>query len=119
MDETSTEVVSTQTASRIRPGSVSPEDVTWRELRRGFWAGRSDGRPIGVIEQGRRYTFTGVDEQVHLGFRTLADAQEAATGPISIPSASASGVPGEPEPGRASAAARRRLIIRIAAVPAL
>lgn len=62
--------------------SRTDDGVTWRQLRRGLWVGRADDHPLGVIEQGRRFTFTGADGTSHPGFATLSDAQDAATGSV-------------------------------------
>ena len=115
MDESSTRAASQETPGRPRAVDEPRAEICWRELRRGLWTGRSDGRPIGMIEQGRRYTFTGTDEQQHSGYRTLAEAQRAATGPIPIipPSDAAS----EARPVRDPSSSRRRILLKTKLIP--
>ena len=70
-----------------RPGSrlaVDGTDVVWREIEPGLWVGRSNGRHVGTIARGRRFTLTDGQERVRGDFATLAAAQ-AATGPVSVP----------------------------------
>lgn len=66
--------------------------IMWRELRRGLWVGRAGDTHAGIIEQGRRFTVTDADGNVHRGFTTLAAAQTA-TGSMdlaAVPAASSS-----------------------------
>lgn len=116
MDDTSTILTASVVADPSTP-APSADDVTWRELRPGLWAGRANGKPIGIIEHGRRYSFTGVDEQIHPGYRTLADAQDAATGPIQIILTPRNEI--EPAPPSTPASARRRAASAIALIPAV
>ena len=69
-------------APPVRP-SAEPK-ISWREIAAGLWVGRSDDQHAGIIEHGRKFTFTDADGAVHPGFDSLAAAQEAATGPIAI-----------------------------------
>ena len=84
MDDTSTRPLTEAPTGALPAPPPSADDVTWRQLRPGLWAGRANDKPIGIIEHGRRYSFTGIDDQIHPGYRTLADAQNAATGPIQV-----------------------------------
>ena len=52
--------------------------IVWTQQHRFFWTGRSDGRPVGIIERGARFTFTDAAGSEHHGFRTLEAAQAAA-----------------------------------------
>ena len=84
MDETSPDSL-TETPSRDLPNSrLSADDVAWRELQPGLLAERANNAPVGIIEHGRRYSFTGTDDHTRTSYRTLADAQDAATGPIQV-----------------------------------
>jgi hypothetical protein len=115
MDETSTQPPRTQLVVQPQRVEPTPIEVTWRELRPGLWAGRADGRPAGLIEQGRRYTFTDADEHVHPGYRSLVEAQHAATGPIAtIPTPDP-----EAEPRRAGSpsAVPHHLALKLALIP--
>jgi hypothetical protein len=78
-------------------------------LQPGLWAGRSNGKPVGIIEHGHRYSFTDVEEQIHPGYKTLIDAQDAATGPIPIH---------PPTDHPTATASRRRTVTTIALIPA-
>lgn len=55
--------------------------IVWTRQRRGLWTGRRDGAPAGTIEEGTRYAFVDLEGTAHGRFRTLADAQTAATAP--------------------------------------
>jgi hypothetical protein len=52
--------------------------IDWKRQHDYLWTGRHDGKPVGTIEQGGRYTFIDADGAEHHGFRTLEDAQHAA-----------------------------------------
>lgn len=52
-------------------------EVEWRQLGRYLWAGRRDGRPVGTVEQGRRFVRTDADGEIVGAYRTLAEAQAA------------------------------------------
>lgn len=55
--------------------------IEWTRQRRGLWTGRRDGAPAGTIEEGARYAFVDLDGTAHGRYRTLSDAQTAATTP--------------------------------------
>lgn len=57
--------------------AVVAEPVVWTRQQPRLWTARRDGRPLGVVERGRRYDVTGLDGVVRGGFRTLAGAQAA------------------------------------------
>lgn len=59
----------------IAPGLAA--DVEWRRLGRFLWTGRRDGRPVGMIEQGRWFALTDADGEPAGRYRSLADAQAA------------------------------------------
>ena len=115
MDETSTRSASVHLAAQQERGNPEPPEVTWRELRPGLWVGRTNNRPAGLIERGRRYTFTDADDQVRPGYHTLRDAQNAATGPITVIPTARSEIqpPQAPDPGRS----HRRMGLRLALAP--
>jgi hypothetical protein len=50
-------------------------------LRSGLWAARRDGRHLGTVEQGRRWTAVDADSERIGAFRTLAEAQAAVACP--------------------------------------
>lgn len=55
--------------------AASIEDgVTWRQLQHGLWVVRADGRPLGVIERGRRYSVTDVNERTTVGLPSFEAA---------------------------------------------
>ena len=56
-------------------------DVEWRQLGPHLWVGRLDGKPLGTIEQGARWTFTDVDGHVVRDLGSLQEAQRAAVQP--------------------------------------
>ena len=57
---------------------------TWRRLGKRLWVGHDDLAPLGSIERGRRYTYITPDGTAHGDYRSLDDAQAAATGPVPI-----------------------------------
>jgi hypothetical protein len=63
-------------------------DVVLRATSKHLWVARRGDYPVGMIEQGRRYTATDLDGEVIARCRTLQDAWEAL----------ASVLPPEPEP---------------------
>jgi hypothetical protein len=58
--------------------------ITWTQQSRNLWTGRRDDAPVGTIERGSRFTYVDATGDAHRGYRTLVDAQTAATGPIDI-----------------------------------
>lgn len=58
-----------------------PAAAEWRQLGRFLWTGRRDGRPIGMIEQGRWFVLTDEHGDAAGRYRSLADAQAAAADP--------------------------------------
>lgn len=58
--------------------------ITWTQQSRDLWTGRRDDAPVGTIERGARFTYVDATGDAHRGYRTLIDAQTAATGPIDI-----------------------------------
>jgi hypothetical protein len=56
----------------------------WCRLHRHLWVGHADLAPLGSIEHGRRYTYIPPDGTAYGDFRSLGDAQSAATGPLPI-----------------------------------
>ena len=77
-------------AAPMRPAnSPSPfvttvPPIAWREISSGLWVGRADDLHVGMIERGHRFRFTDAAGVAHSGFKTLTDAQDAATGPIPV-----------------------------------
>ncbi|WP_375388582.1 hypothetical protein [uncultured Amnibacterium sp.] len=71
----------TTTLTDALPG-VEPE---WVQQQTRLWAGRVDGRPVGTIERGRRYTYVDVDGVARSGHRTLSAAQAAWRGSLPAP----------------------------------
>ena len=63
-------------------GDAAAGTIQWTRRSSTLWTGRRDDVPVGTIERGARYTFVDVAGGAHRGYRTLADAQIAATGPI-------------------------------------
>lgn len=61
--------------------TASEPDVRWRRLDAGLWSGTRDGRPVGTVERGRRYTAVGVEGEVLGRF----DSLEAAMGALLEP----------------------------------
>ena len=61
--------------------AVDPETIQWTRQRRDLWTGRLSGAPVGTIEHGARFTYVDLQGGAHRGFRTLVDAQTAATDP--------------------------------------
>jgi hypothetical protein len=59
----------------------NPDGIRWRVLRSGLWAARRDGRHLGTVEQGRRWTALDADSEPIGAFRTLAEAQAAVAHP--------------------------------------
>ena len=59
----------------------NPDGIRWRVLRAGLWAARRDGRHLGTVEQGRRWTALDADSEPIGAFRTLAEAQAAVACP--------------------------------------
>jgi len=58
------------------------ETIEWTRRTSGLWTGRRHDAPIGTIERGSRFTYVDVDGEPHRGYRSLADAQRAAAGPV-------------------------------------
>jgi hypothetical protein len=58
------------------------ETIQWTRRTRDLWTGRRSGAPVGTIERGARFTYVDLDGEPHRGYRSLADAQEAAAGPV-------------------------------------
>lgn len=57
---------------------MTPDSATvWIQQARFLWTGRRDGRPVGTIERGRRYTLTDLLGGI-TRHRTLHAAQTAA-----------------------------------------
>ena len=52
-------------------------DVRWRRLDSGLWSGTRDGRPVGTVERGRRYTAVDLDGEVVGRFDSLEAAMTA------------------------------------------
>ena len=63
---------------------VAAGTIQWTQQSRNLWTGRRDDAPVGTIERGSRFTFVDATGDAHRGYRTLFDAQTAATGPIDI-----------------------------------
>lgn len=61
------------------PGTTPEAEVQWTRQRARLWTGRRDGRPVGTIEQGRRFTFVDTDGARRRGHRSLDEAQTSAT----------------------------------------
>jgi hypothetical protein len=59
------------------------DTIEWTRRTRDLWTGRRAGAPVGTIERGARYTYVDVDGQPHGRYRSLDDAQVAATRPAS------------------------------------
>ena len=59
----------------------NPDGIRWRVLRSGLWAARRDGRHLGTVEQGRRWTAVDADSEPIGEYRTLAEAQAAVASP--------------------------------------
>lgn len=68
-------------ASPLRPSSMTPDPVEWRELKRDLWAARRDGRHLGTVERGRGYLASGGDGEPLGRYRTLEAAMEAVAHP--------------------------------------
>jgi hypothetical protein len=65
-------------------GVAATGTIQWTQQSRHLWTGRCDDAPIGTIERGARFTYVDTTGDAHRGYRTLLDAQSAATGPIDI-----------------------------------
>ena len=65
---------SVSTSRSSEPGERA---VSWRQVGRHLWVGRCDDMPVGIIEEGRRFTFIDADDRLHGGFTTLEAAQTA------------------------------------------
>lgn len=61
------------------PETAQEAEVEWTRQRTRLWTGRRDGRPVGTIEQGRRFTFVDTDGTRRRGHRSLDEAQTSAT----------------------------------------
>ena len=61
---------------------LDTETIEWTRRTSDLWTGRRLGAPIGTIERGTRFTYVDVDGEPHRGYRSLADAQRAAAGPV-------------------------------------
>jgi hypothetical protein len=57
--------------------------IEWTRQRPDLWTGRRRGAPVGTIEHGARFTYVDVHGAAYRGYRTLVDAQTAATDPQS------------------------------------
>jgi hypothetical protein len=70
------------------------DDVSWRALRTGLWVGRRDGRHLGTVERGRRWSASDAEGEPIGAFRTLREAQAAVADPEArrVPVPGASGV---------------------------
>ncbi|WP_375400023.1 hypothetical protein [uncultured Amnibacterium sp.] len=64
--------------------STTSPHIDWREISHGLWVGRADDLYAGMIERGRRYTFTDAAGSTHPGYRTLIAAQDAVAWPIPL-----------------------------------
>jgi hypothetical protein len=56
--------------------------IEWTRQRPDLWTGRRSDAPVGTIEHGARFTYVDVHGAVHRGYRTLDEAQTAATEPL-------------------------------------
>jgi hypothetical protein len=73
MDEPSKQSLGTLSSISSMPRD---DEVVWRRLQPHLWVGRANGSHVGIIEQGRRFTFIDADDRVHPGFPTLSAAQQ-------------------------------------------
>ena len=76
--------VATGARSAAGAGSLSlpAAGYAWRELQKGLWVVRSEGRHVGIIEGGRRFSITDVHETTTKGFPTFAHALDALAGQV-------------------------------------
>ena len=63
--------------------TIEAEPIEWTRRTRALWTGRRFDAPADTIERGTRFTYVDLDGEPHRGYRSLADAQRAAAGPIS------------------------------------
>jgi len=63
--------------------TTESEPIEWTRRTDDLWTGRRSDAPVGTIERGSRYTWVDLDGQPHRGYRSLAEAQDAATRPES------------------------------------
>lgn len=66
----------------IEVGNSDAGGIEWTRRTRDLWTGRRSGGPAGTIERGTRFTYVDLDGEPHRGYRSLADAQRAAAGPV-------------------------------------
>jgi hypothetical protein len=62
--------------------TIESETIEWTRRTSELWTGRRSDSPAGTIERGARFTYVDLDGQPHRGYRSLADAQRAAAGPV-------------------------------------
>jgi hypothetical protein len=111
---------SVSTSRSSEPGERA---VSWRQVGRHLWVGRCDDMPVGMIEEGRRFTFIDADDRPHGGFATLeaAQAAQAAAGRArAVPDpAAADAATDAAEPASAETSGPRLLRLTPASVVAL
>jgi hypothetical protein len=64
--------------------TTAVEPIEWTQRTRDLWTGRRSDAPAGTIERGTRFTYVDLDGEPHSGYRSLAEAQEAASHPGSV-----------------------------------
>jgi hypothetical protein len=69
----------------IAMSSIEVDAVSWTRRAPDLWTGRRADVPAGTIERGARFTYVDLDGEPHRGYRTLVDAQKAATAPSARP----------------------------------
>jgi hypothetical protein len=62
--------------------TIGMDTIEWTRRTRDLWTGRRCDGPAGTIEGGTRFTYVDLEGRPHGGYRSLADAQRAATGPL-------------------------------------
>lgn len=62
--------------------TIDAGTIEWTRRSSALWTGRRSDVPAGTIERGSRFTYVDLDGVPHQGYRSLADAQRAAAGPV-------------------------------------
>ena len=72
--------------------TIGAEPIEWTQRTHDLWTGRRSDAPVGTIERGTRFTYVDLDGEPHRGYRSLAEAQDAATHPDAVHGSGARGL---------------------------